>query len=746
MSDAKNQTLRIWQDVRGQLGRIRYQLYDCSCCRMPNDRVCTRSAGNYQFVDRCTGKATELQNRVIADGLTLLLIVWSDSTLLPLKHETVRNLIKILGKVPVSTLVAGLKEADAFLIAEVQKERICPFGDFKHHLDKRFPELVGLWAPARGLWNELRISTRRSLTMRPLHTMFSFITRLNVPDREDLQAEARTKFLEQEQELDLSCIIQDGSETFRLKGVYTTDEVDILNEWFPNKPSAYQQLYGRWVPRHGSGSVADSEGISLSEKYAALGTDKDLDFLDLFTGGPGYCRSRRDFARCAEVTFVAKSVDKLRTICKEPATLMFYQEGFLTTIVDYINRHEYLRDRIQLDKAYVNADLARRGSISGGLSTIDLSAASDSVSWGLIRAWFSNNVLWEALALTRSDYFSLDNTVRVTNKFAPMGSALCFPTECIVFAAMCEATIRESGADPHTSEYHVYGDDIIIETCYAEALIRRLEANGFKVNTSKSFYHVTSHNFRESCGGEYLDGDNVTPFRISRKFEGLDVGGRHDRWVALIDLANRSFLWLPTLRSFIISELLKLPREFQPFFTDSWHMSLDERGKPIYEVSKLGGLVTLDANNYRLRKRKSRVPWSMTPYMYQHGGARISKGLLVYAEEDIRLYEWLRSNAGRRGPIQDNTPYLLHTPATRSRGSKVITSTWSRSLDRDFCPRTNDSTMLMSVEYLFHLKDLQASQRRGSELHRNTAFYSSYTNQYPQEVELDEWLLRLDWD
>lgn len=756
MSTAKNQTFKIWQDVRAKLGRVNYQLFDCDSCTSPVGRVCTRAAGNYQFVDRCAGKATQRQNRVIADGMTLMLIVWSDSVLSPLKYETIRNLTDILVSVPVGRLVSCLKDADAFLIAEVQKERICTYNGFKHHIGKRYPDLKGLFSPTQALWNELRISEDRSLATRRLHTMFSFITRLNVPDRKDLEAAARAKFLEQELDLSPSCTIQDGGEPIVLRTVYTGEEQQILCEWFPNHISVYESIYGKWVPQHGTGSVADSSELSLKEKYAALGTDDDLRYLDLYTGGAGYCRSRKGFARIAGVVFVPKSIDKLRTICKEPTTLMFYQQGFMHTIVDYIHNHRYLSKRIRLDRAYLNADMARIGSLAGEYATIDLSAASDSVSWDLIRAWFPHTPLWEALACTRSNEYTLKKEkARATNKFAPMGSALCFPTECLVFAAMCEAVVRESGENPSNSNYRVYGDDIIIETRFAEALIRRLEANGFKVNTDKSFYHVTPHNYRESCGGEYLDGRNVTPFRISRKFEGLDLAVKEgqelyysNRWVALVDLCNRAFLWLPTVRSFVINELLKLPPQFQPFFTDEWRTSLNSEGKSVYEVSAIGGLVTFDASNYRLKARKAEYASCIQPIMYQHGCVRSGVGVQGYADEDIRLYEWLRSTHGRsESSVMETSLYLSHTPTTRSQGAKMLVSTWSKSLDVDRHPqkacRQAHYTVPIHISKKYELPDVDIDIDL---LHKGTAYCESYTCAYSQEDELSEWLLHLDWD
>lgn len=701
MSNVQNQTYQVWQDVAESLRRVHYQLAD-NCSGIGSSICCnTAKRSTDQLVDRHPDKAASVRSRVIADGYALMLMTWSDMISTPLKHDQLRNLCHILARVPVLTVVKCLKEADSFLVDVIQREKIPPFSAFKQHFSKRYPECAGLLNCTRGLWDELCNTDSRSQPAKALHTIFSFITRLNIPDRKELNEEAQRKFLEHENEMDPSAIIRDGDRVISLRTQYTAEEAFILSEWFPAHVT--EKLHNDWVPKHGKGAVSDAKGVELLAKYQALGIDDQLFALDIFTGGPAFCRPRKRIIRKAKVVFVPKSVDKLRTICMEPATLMFYQQGYMSAIVKYINSHSYLGTRITLDKAYLNTNLAREGSIDGQLSTIDLSNASDSVSLSLVRKWFSHTALLDILMETRSNeyFFSDPEMARVAKKFAPMGSALCFPVECLVFAAMCEATIRASGGDPKTSKFHVYGDDIIIETCYAEALIQRLKANGFQVNTGKSFYHVTPYNFRESCGGEYLSGCDITPFRISRKFSGFDVGNSYSRWTALVDLANQSFLWLPTVRGFVISELMKLPQRFRPFFTDDWAQTYNEFGELEYVVSERGGLVTFDASNYRIRKRKSENLHGRV--FFEHGAAKAPKGVFSAADEDIRFYEYLRSTCRASEYMRDGQPYFLkdypehtvscltHTPTKRSVEHQILGSTWSRSVDAETRPRLGNT-------------------------------------------------------
>jgi hypothetical protein len=100
-----------------------------------------------------------------------------------------------------------------------------------------------------------------------------------------------------------------------------------------------------------------------------------------------------------------------------------------------------------------------------------------------------------------------------------MGSALCFPVEAMIFLAvvflgMCE---EESPADlrreilSYKGRVRVYGDDIIVPVDKVNGVIAALELFGFKVNASKSFW---TGRFRESCGGDYYAGVDVTPVRL----------------------------------------------------------------------------------------------------------------------------------------------------------------------------------------------------------------------------------------
>lgn len=202
----------------------------------------------------------------------------------------------------------------------------------------------------------------------------------------------------------------------------------------------------------------------------------------------------------------------------EPATLMYLQQGIWHLIEMQVGLNPILRSRIDFRDQIRNRELARYGSLFRNYGTIDLSAASDSVSYELVKQLFRGTWLYRFLVCLRSTNTRLPNgDVIELKKFAPMGSALCFPVETIVFAAICQLVTRDC---LHSQTYSVFGDDIIAPTDKIPEICDLLSQLGFKVNTSKSFVEPECW-FRESCGGEYCDGVDVTPLRISRKYYSL---------------------------------------------------------------------------------------------------------------------------------------------------------------------------------------------------------------------------------
>lgn len=222
----------------------------------------------------------------------------------------------------------------------------------------------------------------------------------------------------------------------------------------------------------------------------------------------------------ARVCLVPKDSRGPRVISCEPAELMYIQQGIMRKLYDVLENHPITRGQLNFTDQTINREMARLGSITDQFATLDLSEASDRVSLNLIRNVFPANWV-EALEACRSEETILPSgEVIKLNKFAPMGSSCCFPVEALVFWACADAVRHE--VDPYNEDpIFVYGDDIIVPTAIAESIVRGLELIGLIVNKAKSFMKGP---FRESCGGDFHLGEDVTPVRV-RKFFSLSGTG-----------------------------------------------------------------------------------------------------------------------------------------------------------------------------------------------------------------------------
>lgn len=209
-------------------------------------------------------------------------------------------------------------------------------------------------------------------------------------------------------------------------------------------------------------------------------------------------RARR--VRASKLTTVPKSDTIDRCIAVEPNLNMFLQQAIRVDL-------ERVLRRIGIDLSIqpdIQRKLAREGSVVDSLSTIDLSAASDSISLGLVRFLFPPDwAYWLELARSPEYFVSGDTIGKRLNVFATMGNATTFPVQTLIFWALAKSTCLLSEA---RGPIGVFGDDIIIPKSAYHDLADVLSAAGFSMNMEKSF---RSGSFKESCGEDYYLGDNV---------------------------------------------------------------------------------------------------------------------------------------------------------------------------------------------------------------------------------------------
>jgi hypothetical protein len=338
------------------------------------------------------------------------------------------------------------------------------------------------------------------------------------------------------------------------------------------------QLIGKlddtlFLPKHGPGYTSEGH-IDPNDKLEHLSLDSKSSYafrqgsfgrtsVDRVALSPFKGRSLEK--QVAKLKFVPKNIKTMRSICMEPISRMYLQQEVARWLIDELNAHE-LGSVITLRDQTNNQRYAVAGSATYTCDTIDLSAASDRLHVDLIRKIFPRQALFYLLATRTSEVNVGDKVVKI-HKFAPMGSALCFPVQSITFAAItllgylmqyygCTQLdssskdwywlrhIRKFIRSLHQNpEEHslllrpvVYGDDIICDFRTTDNVLKLLDTCGLKVNLDKSFIGGTP--FRESCGVFAYDGEDVSPilFRVPSFRVMLDPGS----YASLIDLCNRA--------------------------------------------------------------------------------------------------------------------------------------------------------------------------------------------------------------
>jgi hypothetical protein len=318
------------------------------------------------------------------------------------------------------------------------------------------------------------------------------------------------------------------------------------------------------------------------------------------------------------VTTVPKDAEIDRPIACEPTLNMYAQKGVGAVIRQALKSRD-----IDLDDQTVNQRLALIGSLTGNLATVDLSAASDSISIEIVKlllpeAWY------DLLLMLRCDKGLLpDGREIVYNKISSMGNGYTFELESLIFWAIAQSCEDSLSEDPGTHLCSVYGDDIVCRSCTVPLLTEVFAVCGFSVNIDKSF---STGPFRESCGKHYFRGVDVTPVYVRSPIRHVSqyfvFANELRRWM-------RSSLGVDDPRytsvyQWIVNHLpysLREPRIPDGFGDGALFGSLDEV-KPLFRYDKKRGTYVYKA------KLLTRVRCMCTPKRYEYENlVEIYKGL-----------------------------------------------------------------------------------------------------------------------
>lgn len=231
------------------------------------------------------------------------------------------------------------------------------------------------------------------------------------------------------------------------------------------------------------------------------------------------------------LTIVPKSYKSGRAIVPDTILGGYISAGF----------GEMIRRRLKVNaglnirrKQAEHRRVACKASVTGHLATVDMSKASDRITWPLLQRilppdWLrviEIDRIHQVLVKDEDLGFAYPKGVRTPENDATlirvnspllMGKGYTFPLQTLVFYILLKSIAKNLGME---SKYiSVYGDDLIYPCAMHRYVASVFHDVGLKLNLDKSYadprrgtLYREDGAFRESCGGDYISGMDVRPY------------------------------------------------------------------------------------------------------------------------------------------------------------------------------------------------------------------------------------------
>jgi hypothetical protein len=477
----------------------------------------------------------------------------------------------------------------------------------------------------------------------------------------DLDLKAKAKFKELNSKLDgfapsLRQDIRDNASHFILVMIerYFTS-LDDLNIQVDFDRRVVQEMW-RFGPGASNGITGTHTATKLEDAFTCtelsephvLRLRRLSPYLHAFDGKNG--RSGTRLICGSKLSTVPKNEDTVRTIATEPLGNMALQLA-AGHVLEGVLRYVGCDISTQQPK---NKALAHRGSIDGAVCTIDLSSASDMITPELVRQLLPDK-WYRYLMEIRSPKTDIDGEWIELHMISTMGNGFTFPLMTLIICSLvyanrvCNHSGRNLWLDWSCTA--VFGDDIIVPTDEYETLCEVLSSAGLVVNRDKSF---ASGPFRESCGGDYHLGIDVTPFYVR------NLAYDSELYVAinqLLEWSGRTNFYPVDTLKLLVSWLSRAP-----FFVPEW-CNPDQ-----------GIRTSLVPRSYkRLELSPKRVVYRGPFAMMLACGGYIEQGgsNLFYTPRTRRARYVVRSSRLPKGYLDGSDP-LTRSGATRSHVDRLI--------------------------------------------------------------------------
>lgn len=310
-----------------------------------------------------------------------------------------------------------------------------------------------------------------------------------------------------------------------------------------------------------------------------------------------------DLYEGSKLTTVPKNEDTVRVIAIEPSGNMALQLAagqYITDVLSSIG----LDISTQQEK---NKILAKLASIDNSLATIDLKSASDMFTPELIRLLLPDQ-WFKLLMQIRSPKTLINGVEHELNMISTMGNGFTFPlmTLCLtslIYALRC----RHKGPNLFIdwTQTAVYGDDVIIKSSEYLEYTTLLKQAGLIVNYDKSY---SDGPFRESCGGDYYEGYNVTPFYVRNLSSDPEINVAINQ---VLEWSERNSMFLPKTLYYLGSLLHKV------FFVPEW--SNPDQGILTSQVENRYKFYEPERIHKKLKNEFFLMPLAIGGYVFSRG-------------------------------------------------------------------------------------------------------------------------------
>jgi hypothetical protein len=417
----------------------------------------------------------------------------------------------------VSFLTKQLPRFGKALDSALSKGTLLSIEGFKKPPGSAIPKLFG-WLTSKVLDVTGReLDTPCPIALKHFRQLVYFLYKLEIPYEANAAQAVIDTFIQTEADI---------------KAIKWAEMDDKVEDWINGARDFVTRVVSpldptRIKPRHGPGAVATGESTLKKSFFKRIYSKLEpvYPFMEWMRFNLNHVAQSWEADQntlileeraTAKVVLVPKDSRGPRLISCEPLEIQWIQQGLGRALQKQIEESRWTVGHVNFTDQTINRRLALVGSLHSQWVTLDMKEASDRVSVKLVERLFNGHpFLLQAMMACRSEATLLPNGTELPlDKFAPMGSCLCFPVESLVFYALAVSAIRQQTGKSWRKamkSVYVYGDDIIVRREDYPHLLSQMPKVGLMFNDGKC---CTARFFRESCGCDAYVGVDVTPVRL----------------------------------------------------------------------------------------------------------------------------------------------------------------------------------------------------------------------------------------